>query len=490
VTIRIENPANGARATASFVAPSAAAVTLTAAPDMVAGQIGGVTATAVDGAGCSVENVPITLATSSGVVDPSVVTGPLGTGSAKITYPDIAGPVTIRAVSPQSASVVTQVHPRLDTLAPARGEASGGQVAVLSGLGFDSSTRITLGANTATVQSTTPDHKKVTLLTPASTLAGGIGPVGVVATVNGVSAYGLQYDYLRADVPVMEFLSRLGSTTTSHSCETGQIRVSAFRASGVIEKTLISLTAAYDAFMSGKAKNIAVKSGSTVTILGGGPITATNLNFPKAVATQGFPVWPQDLCEGIKVINGKIRHIVAGKALQYRAFEFSAPGVQTIFWGDAEDATRTTNLVWMQGSDTAALKNAYEVLSVSEDSQRALVAKNPAVAVRAKIADTAMFVGPMIEIKSRTPADRPAPLSVPAHISFALPGGGAPATYAIVHLRSVGDHLAWVEETQSAAHRDGRVVASVVESTGTYALVQVVSKSPRPARGVTPAKRP
>jgi len=185
VTIRIENPANGARATASFVAPSAAAVTLTAAPDMVAGQIGGVTATAVDGAGCSVENVPITLATSSGVVDPSVVTGPLGTGSAKITYPDIAGPVTIRAVSPQSASVVTQVHPRLDTLAPARGEASGGQVAVLSGLGFDSSTRITLGANTATVQSTTPDHKKVTLLTPASTLAGGIGPVGEGRTQPG-----------------------------------------------------------------------------------------------------------------------------------------------------------------------------------------------------------------------------------------------------------------------------------------------------------------
>jgi hypothetical protein len=78
---------------------------------------------------------------------------------------------------------------------------------------------------------------------------------------------------------------------------------------------------------------------------------------------------------------------------------------------------------------------------------------------------------------------------VSAHISFALPGAGALGTYAIVHLRPVGSRLAWVEETRTTADRHGSVVTTTADSTGTYALVQLVTKAKRPARAAAPVKR-
>src|SRR5262249_16460511 len=91
----------------------------------------------------------------------------------------------------------------------------------------------------------------------------------------------------------------------------------------------------------------------------------------------------------------------------------------------------------------------------------------------------------MVEIQQNGSEERSARLREPAHISFALertrPGGA----YAIVQLLTVGDRMAWVENTESRMNREHRVVTTLADLTGTYALVEV---SPTAARATTARK--
>jgi hypothetical protein len=277
------------------------------------------------------------------------------------------------------------------------------------------------------------------------------------------------------------------------------IRVSAFDATGALEATSIALSAGYLAFRSGlhPVNAITVQSGSTVTIFGGGPITATNTRSPSAVTTESFPVWPAELCDALNFINAKIKQFRAIAGLRYTAFQppctgdCGEHGMQRVFWGDAREAGGVKNLVWMEGSDAGALERAYEVVRLADDAQRALVAKNPVIAVRSPAAASASFVGAMIDIRPRAAAEAPTPLAAGAHISLALPHAAAPDAYAIVHLRPEGGRLAWVEDTKSAVTRDATAITTIGGSSGVYALVELAPKAKQPLRGaLQPARTP
>jgi IPT/TIG domain len=496
ILFTITNPADGSTTTALVTAPAPAPaqLNLSAALDIDAGSTGNVSVTAIDAKGCSIENAPVTLSNSAGTPQASFITGPGGYRSIGYVYPSVGGAVTFHAsatsTSPTvSASVTTRVHPRLDALVPARGAVAGGQLTVLSGLGFDSTTSVAFGGNPAPVQSVSADHRRVTLLTPAAMPAGTSGAVSVTATVHGSSGEALSYDYLVPDVPVMEFLDGAGSDATHHSCETGRIRVSAFDASGTLESTTISLSASYPALSSagGLVNSLVISSGSIVTISGGGPITAVNTGVPTASATQQFPVWPADLCEVIKIIAAKVAQMRAIRAASWTASEpacigdCGSPGTHTAVWTDAEDVRGARNALIMQGRDAALLRRSFDVTTLGEDAQRRLVAQHPALGVRSKTATSAEFIGPMIEIRARTRSAIQTRLPGPAHLTFASPAAPGPATYAIVHLRRAGEALAWIEDQPTISARDGAVLTRAVESPGIYALVRLAATVTRTA---------
>ena len=491
ITITIENPDNGVRTTASVAAPSVNQISaFGAAPDTLVGQISHISGTALDSSGCGVENASLTLSATGGTVTPTLVTGSDGSFGTPFKAPDVAGPVIIRVSGPAlaSASVTSNVHPRLDSLVPPRGATAGGQTTVLSGLGFDSSTVVTFGPNRGTVKSVASDHKSVTISTPASTLGtlgGGTGRVPVGVTVNTIGAFGLQYDYIQPSVPVMEFLGGADAGGESHTCNVGRIKVSLFNADGSLQTESIALSASYPAFLigfipkghSGRSTSATIASGSQVTIFGGGPITAVNPNNPTNSVSESFPVWPQDLCDLVTAANVKIGQIVAGKALVLHEFnpacsgDCGPAGIKTVFWGDAEDLSNARNLVWIQSADAAAITGAYQVEGVSEDAQQKLVADNPFVVTQSRLKGVASFAGPMIEIRKRDVIESVSPISDTCHISFAVtdPSG----TYSIVHLRSVGGRKAWIEEKTTAISRHGTVVTTAAESSGIYALVHL-----------------
>jgi hypothetical protein len=489
ILFTITNPANGATTTAAVTAPLPARLELSVAPDIEAGATGGVNVTAVDSNNCAVENAPVSLSNSAGVPMGSIITGAGGFRSVGFVYPAVAGPVTFFAtMAGASGSVITQattrVHPRLDTIVQPRGTVAGGQTAILSGLGFDSTTVVAFGGSQATVASVTPDHHKVTVITPPATPAGATGAVSVTATVHGIDSSPLQYDYILADVPVMEFLG--GASSATHACETARIRVSAFTASGALESAPIALSASYPALLSGRrlVTSLTIASGDIVTISGGGPITATNTRVKNARATESFPVWPADLCAAIKAINLKITHMVAIKAGPWAAAEppcagdCGSPGTQTVIWGDAQDLARAHNFVSMQGPDAAAVKQNVQVTALGEDVQRRLIAQHPALAARSMTAESATLAGPMIEIRAPADAAATAPLPRSAQITFAAPAAAAPGTYAIVHLRSAGDALAWIEDKPTISGRHGAVLLTETDQAGLYTLVRL-SKAAR-----------
>jgi hypothetical protein len=497
ILFTITNPDNGATTTASVIAPVPARLQVSAAPDMDAGATGNISVTAIDAGNCGVEGAAVSLSNSAGVPMNTITTDATGSASsAGFAYPAVAGAVTFTAKTPGttgtlSASTTTRVHPRLDAIVQPRGSVAGGQSVVLSGVGFDITMVVAFGGSHATVATVTPDHKKVTVITPPATPAGATGTVGVTATVHGVDSSPVQYDYILADVPVMEFLGGAGSVGATHSCATGRIRVSAFTASGVLESASIALSASYPALFRGLqlVNSLTVSSGATVTISGGGPITATNTSAKNASATQSFPVWPAGLCDAIKAINLKFAHLVAIKTGPWTATEppcagdCGTPGTQTVIWSDGPELARARSSLSMQGPDGAALKQRVQVTTLGENAERGLIAQHPALAVRSTTADSASLAGPMIEI--RAPADKAATarLPGPAQLTFAAPVAAGPGTYAIVHLRPAGEALAWIEDKPTVSGRDGTVLMTEIDSAGVYALVRLTKAGQRaPAR--------
>ena len=233
VTITIENPSNGVRATTAFTAPDVSEiVSFATAPDVIAGTTTNVSGIAIDANRCEVENTPVVVTATAGAVTSPAATGRGGWFSTEYKVPEVAGVVTLTAAAPTAASTTSRVHPRLDSLVQQRGAAAGGQVTILNGLGFDSSTSVTFGNNTGTLQSVSADHKKAFIVTPRSTLASVTGRVPISVTVESVDAYGLQYDYIQPDVPYIEFLGTPRGDSAKHTCNSGLIRVSLFDAAG------------------------------------------------------------------------------------------------------------------------------------------------------------------------------------------------------------------------------------------------------------------
>jgi hypothetical protein len=484
ISITVVNPDNGAVTATTIVAPNVSAVRYFGAPtDLRAGETGGISGQAIDSAGCSTET---SLQIQVGP-NPFINVDTLDDGwfSTNFTAPDIAGNISISVTGVAGASATTHVHPRLDSLTQPRGDVAGGQVTVLNGLGFDAmNTRVVFSASSTSIQSVSSDHKTVTLLTPSSPIPG-VGTVPVEATVNGVDSSPLNYDYVNTGVPVFEFVDANGAVRSSPTCNVGDIRVEIFDANGAPRSGSVLLSASYPAFWVPRSaflgqwqSSITAALGSIVTISGGGPVTAVDTAHASSKGTESFPVWPRELCEGVKFINTKISQILWKAPKLYASSpscsgDCGTGGATVVFWADAEDLTKARNYVSIRGDSAEEIQSRYKVDAVASAVRNKLVLANPFIADRRSLLQQAVFVGPMVDIE---PQKSGSGKSTPVNgglISFALPGGSS--AYGIVHLRDVDGRQAWVEESKSVVDEYATHVQTKPESVGIYALVQIVS---------------
>ncbi len=505
IAFTITNPVNGASSTTAVTVPFPSSLSLVVAPDILPAAVGNIDVRAVDQNACGYENVVVTLSDSAGVPLNPITTGPGGSRSLGFRYPPIAGPVTFNANTAIAngvmviASATTRVLPGIDRfVGEAVGPVAGGQTVAIQGVGFDATTTVAFNGNIVPVQTTAPDHHTVSLRTPPATPTGSSGVVNVTATVHGLTTAAIPYDYVVPDVPVMTFLGGVGSSSATHSCETGRIRVAAYDATGALEAVSISLSANYPALYSGSqlAQTLLIPSGSEVTISGGGPITATNQSVPSAIAVQGFPIWPADLCASISIVTAKVNHLIPKKAATWTVSEPTCtegcgnPGIQTVLWSDSNDFTRARNALWVQGPGAAALKESLEVVELDEGAQQRLVTQHSALGMRTKSARRAEFVGPMIEIRSRGGEAMSARVRQSAHITFARPDSAERDAYAIVHLLNAGNVLGWIEEKPTVSDRHGAILTTAIEVTGVYGLVRLDTRAEKTSRArIAPAKK-
>jgi hypothetical protein len=287
------------------------------------------------------------------------------------------------------------------------------------------------------------------------------------------------------------------------------IVVNVYSADGTPQAIPVSLSARYPAFWilfgvghgQHLVSSITVTSGSTVTIQGGGPITAVNPQLSGSQVTKTFPVLTSAQCAYLSSFWGQIGH---GVFINPGVFQPINPactgdcgpgGMQTVFWGDSESVVGMKNFVVIQGADAAALMKSYAVAGVSEQNMRSLVAANPFVIaprdapnigiserVQASQAESAKssvsiaeFLGPAIDIKLLRPGLKSSPSSISgiAQVSFSVPmNASLEGRYQIVHLRYVGRQQAWIADNPTTVDRHERVVATVVKETGTYALIR------------------
>jgi len=484
VTVTLWNPVNGAAATKPFTAPAAANFAgFTTPANMTVGEVFQVTGRIMDSRGCTVEAEPITWAASAGSFSSATATpnSTLGTFTGTYTAPDVAGQVSVGISTPVAVSTTVSVHPKVTALVQPQGDTAGGQTTVLNGAGFAPATTVMFGASAGTVQSISPDHSKVSLRTPGSTPAGTTGSVAVSASVNGISGYGTaEYEYITAGVPVMDFLGGLNGQTTN-VCNAGKILVSIYKADGTLDSGSINLSASYKAFQAAPFRRLAsitVASGTTVVIYDGGPITAVNPKLPNSPATETFPVMSASLCAALAAFQAKLGRYVAGA----RPLHPSVPGClgdcaalkQTVLWVESEKEEAPAVMVAVRGAEAAAVEKAYKIDSVSVESERKLVAANPFALFSPKLGNNAEFVGLAVKIeKAGASKEASTAITDSCNISFRVPASEARGTYAILHLRMVGKRLAWIAEKPSVLDRNGAILATAVESTGTYALVRV-----------------
>jgi hypothetical protein len=338
----------------------------------------------------------------------------------------------------------------------------------------------------ANVSKVAPDHTSVTVITPASPLTPGPGPVSVVATVNDVSSSPSEYDYINATTPVIEFVDASGSSQTSHTCNTGHIKVDIFNSDGTLRTGTVQLSASYPAFWVQLGRNFgrwrsstSAALGAIVTLLNGGPVIAMDASNPASQSTATFPVWPQDLCDLVKAVDKRVSQLVAYNApLLYASSpkcegQCGTEGSAVVYWGDAEDVSRTRNYISIQGKSAADIRASYKVEGVSTRMRGRLIVDNPLVAVRSKAEGRAAFVGPMIEIESIGSKSANVSKLAGCRLSFALPDPSG--TYGIVHLRSVGGRQAWIEEVPTRTTSQRATIEAEAPSTGVYSLVRIVA---------------
>jgi hypothetical protein len=487
VTVTLWNPDNGAAATKSFPAPAAANFAGFNTPaNMTVSEVFQVTGRIMDSQGCTVEAEPITWAASAGSFSSATATPDptLGTFTGTYTAPDVAGQVSVGISIPVAVSTTVSVHPKVTALVQPQGDAAGGQTTVLNGAGFSPATTVMFGANAGTVQSISTDHSKVSLRPPASTPAGTTGSVAVSASVNGISGSGTaEYEYITAGVPVMDFLGGLNGQTTN-VCNAGKILVSIYKADGTLDNGSINLSASYKAFQAAPFRRLAsitVASGTTVVIYDGGPITAVNPKLPNSPVTETFPVMSASLCASLAAFQARLGHYVAGA----RPLHPSVPGCigdcavlkQTVLWVESEKEEASAVMVAVRGAEAAAVEKAYKIDSVSVDAERKLVAANPFALFSPKLGNNAEFVGPAVKIeKAEGSKEASTAIKDSCNISFRVPASEARGTYAILHLRTVGKRLAWIAEKPSVLDRNGRILTTAAQLTGTYALVRLTEE--------------
>lgn len=492
VTIAVENPANGAPASTSGNAPnpSQLAGPISVPFEMLVNGTGQVSGTVQDSTGCTVQGAAIALTASGGsFASPTVVTDASGSFSATFTAPSVAQPVTVGLLSPVSASSQILVHPVLNSLVQPEGAASGSEPTVLHGAGFDSTTQVNFGSNTASVQSVSADHGSVSLSTPPAS-NGAVGPVTVTAGANGVFATGLQYTYILPGVPFMQFLGGLNNGNNSYACNFGQIQVSAFNADGTLQSVPIALSASYPAFQLFPGRMVSsetVPSGSIVVVYGGGPVTAVNPQLSSNPTTQTFPILSQVQCAIIAGFPGSIDHIATWPSPIFHTFnpactgDCGPGGIQTVFWGDSDNFANIRNFVAIQGNDPTAIASTYQVQSISIDAQRTLVSANPFVMFSPKEGNIASFLGPALQISKFEDTQKFSSIPESCQISFSLPKTySSSETYAIVHLVPIGGTLGWQKDHPTSIDRRQGVVKTQADSTGTYALVRIFTQPEKP----------
>jgi hypothetical protein len=502
ITITVVDPDNGVTASTTVISPDVATVQyFSIAPDLVAGAMGSISGVALDGAGCPVET---TINATGGTVS-SMITSADGSFSADFAAPDVAGSVTINLTDLKGtviASGTTHIHPRLDSLVQPLGDSKGGQTTVLNGLGFDTTaTQVTFGGSAATVKSVAADHTSMTLTTPQSPLPkstlnpSGAGAVSVLATVHGVVSSPIQYDYVDTGAPVIEFVDAAGNPQESGTCHIGHIRVQILNPDGTPRTGAALLSADYPAFwvptssagsLGRWVTSITAGLGDVVTLLNGGPVTATDPNNPPPPAsnatTESFPVLPTDLCDRVKSVDKKLSRIWANDGKLYVASpkcegDCGGPGPATVIWADTKDLAKAQNYVSISGKTAEEIKARYEVEAVPNETRSKLISENPFVAIYAKAQGPAVFVGPMINIAIRKAATEESGPVAGGRISFALPLNKSGA-YGIVRLQNVGGRHDWVEETHVSPTRRATTIEADVTSEGIYSLVHSLAANP------------
>jgi hypothetical protein len=267
-------------------------------------------------------------------------------------------------------------------------------------------------------------------------------------------------------------------------CNAGKILVSIYKADGTLDSGSVNLSASYKAFQAGPLRrraSITVTSGTTVVIYDGGPIAAVNPKLPNSPVTETFPVMSASLCASLAAFQARLGHYVAGA----RPLHSSVPGCigdcavlkQTVLWVESEKEEASPVMVAVRGAEAAVVERAYKIDSVSADAERKLVTANPFALFSPKLGNTAVFVGLAVKIeKVGESKEGSTAIRDSCNISFRVPASEARGTYAILHLRTVGKRLAWIAEKPSALDRNGGILTTAAESTGTYALVRVTEE--------------
>jgi hypothetical protein len=208
LTVTVFQVKNGQSRTATFTAPSPAALQYDPPPILNVGGKGAITGIAFNGSGCGIEGVSLTLAVSRGSISTSTgsnvaVTKSDGAFAAIYMAPPVAGLATLTASSavlPKPTSETFPVSPVLGSIAPTGGPVAGGTKVTVSGQGFDNTKGATKAsingvvgpennltvAASPTVMQVSADHKTAVLTMPLSPFQG----AGAVVTNNGGSYNG------------------------------------------------------------------------------------------------------------------------------------------------------------------------------------------------------------------------------------------------------------------------------------------------------------
>lgn len=431
-----------------------------------------------------------------------------------VTPPPVAGPQTVTLQTPGAppaqvtASLTNNIFPVVSTIEPAIGPVAGNISATLHGAGFDptqGSTVISFGlsffclprypcpAKTVNAQSVTPDYQSATLQVPPSPLPGdGSGISLVSAIVNKIESATVDYLYVVPGKPVLNFMPQL--------CGGGQLTPNVYGADGSAVQVPVSLSASYNAFQQGSGsavQTVTVTSGQAVTLLGAGPVTATNTQTSQSV-TQGLQVpqvnpctagnllWPN--LQGVVLLNPGvwINHIGPGCG------DCPPDLSHNVVWTPTTEAIGAAAIVSIAGSRTRRIVNSFEVRSVGGEEFASYFATGTLAVVQASstvetalardISSQLRFSGPAVALGLRRHwCHKSKHTNEVFTISFRLPQDASQAQdYRILHLVQIGGTPTWIEETPTKVSGHQGSVSITTKELGVYALARLPSGNAAP----------